>query len=442
MQRGEQLGAQAGGTMGNPHRVVIIGGGFGGLAAAQRLRRAPVQVTLIDRHNYHLFQPLLYQVATGSLSPANIAAPLRNALHHQKNTQVLLAEAAGIDAANRRVILSDGSVEYDTLIVATGASHQYFGHDDWEQFAPGLKTVEDATDMRRRILLAFETAEREQYPAKVRDWLTFVIVGGGPTGVELAGALGEIANDTLRGDFRRINPSEARIILVEGADRILPTYPPKLSEAARKMLVRLGVTVRTRTVVTGIAEEGVTIREAAQEEKIHARTILWAAGVLASPLGRMLAESAGATLDKSARVVVEPDLTIAGHPEIFVIGDLANFSHQTGKPLPGVAQPAIQQGHYVGKLIECRLRGERTPAFHYFDKGNLATIGRGAAVADLNWLRLSGWPAWLIWIFVHLLYIVEFQSRLQIMLQWAWLYLTYDRSARLITGKNPLPLDL
>lgn len=428
--------------MTTPHRVVIIGGGFGGLGATQKLRRAPVQVTLIDRHNYHLFQPLLYQVATGSLSPANIGAPLRNILHRQKNAKVLLAEATSIDTATRRVILSDGSVEYDTLIVATGASHQYFGHDDWEQFAPGLKTVEDATDMRRRILLAFETAEREQDPAKVREWLTFVIVGGGPTGVELAGALGEIANDTLRGDFRRINPSEARIILVEGTDRVLPAYPPKLSEAAKKMLGRLTVAVRTGAVVTDIANGSVTIREGERTEKISARTILWAAGVLASPLGKILADSAGATLDKAGRVVVEPDLTIAGHPEIFVIGDLANFSHQTGKPLPGVAQPAIQQGHFVGDAIKRRLLGEAVPAFRYFDKGNLAVIGRGAAVADLNWLRISGWPAWLIWIFIHLLYIVEFQSRLLIMLQWAWLYFSYDRSARLITGKNPLPLDL
>jgi NADH dehydrogenase len=428
--------------MDNPHRVVIIGGGFGGLSAALKLRRAPVQVTLIDRHNYHLFQPLLYQVATGALSPANIAAPLRNILHRQKNTQVLLAEATGIDAANRRVLLSDGSVEYDTLIVSTGATHQYFGHDQWEQFAPGLKTIEDATAMRRRILLAFETAEREHDLAKVREWLTFVIVGAGPTGVELAGALSEIANDTLRGDFRRINPSEARIILVEGADRVLPPYPPKLSEAARKMLVRLGVTVRTGAIVTDIADGSVTIREREQTEKILARTVLWAAGVLSSPLGRSLAESAGATLDKAGRVVVEPDLSIAGHPEIFVIGDLANFSHQTGKPLPGVAQPAIQQGRYVGKAIKARLRGETIPAFHYFDKGNLAVIGRGAAVADLNWTGISGFPAWLIWIFIHLLYIVEFESRLLIMLQWAWLYMTYDRSARLITGENPLPLDL
>jgi NADH dehydrogenase len=426
----------------SPHRVVILGGGFGGLSAALKLRHVNAQVTLIDRHNYHLFQPLLYQVATGSLSPANIAAPLRNIFSRQKNTQVLLAEATGIDAANRRVLLSDGTVEYDTLVIATGSSHQYFGHDEWEQFAPGLKTVEDATNMRRDILLAFEAAEREQDPAKAREWLTFVIAGGGPTGVELAGTLGEIANDTLRGDFRRINPSEARIILVEGADRVLPTYPPKLSEAARKKLVRLGVTIRTGAFVTNVAKGCVTIREGERTETIFARTILWAAGVLASPLGRMVGESAGARLDKAGRVVVEPDLTVAGHPEIFVIGDLANFSHQTGQPLPGVAQPAIQMGKYVGKAIERRLRGEKTKAFHYFDKGNLAVIGRGAAVADLNWLGVSGWPAWLLWVFIHLLYIVEFQSRLLIMLQWAWLYFTYDRSARLITGKNPLPLDL
>jgi NADH dehydrogenase len=428
--------------MTNRHRVVIIGGGFGGLSAARQLKHAPVDVTLLDRCNYHLFQPLLYQVATGALSPANIAAPLRHVLKNQKNTKVLLAEATHIDAANHRVILSDGVVEYDTLIVATGASHQYFGHDEWEQFAPGLKTIEDATDMRSRILLAFEAAEREADPEKLHAWMTFVIVGAGPTGAELAGALGEIANDTLRHDFRNINPSEARIILVEGTNRVLPTYPEKLSEAARKMLTRLGVIVRTGAMVTDIAHGSVTIREGDRTEKISTRTILWAAGVLASPLSRILSAEAGANLDKAGRVVVEPDLTIAGHPEIFVIGDLANFSHQGGKPLPGVAQPAIQAGHYVGKTIERRLRGEIIKPFHYVDKGNLATIGRAAAVADLNWLRLSGWPAWMIWIFIHLLYIVQFQNRLLVLLQWAWLYITYDRSARLITGKNPLPLDL
>jgi NADH dehydrogenase len=428
--------------MASRHRVVILGGGFGGLGAAHRLKHTPVDVTLLDRCNYHLFQPLLYQVATGSLSPANIAAPLRQILRRQKNTKVLLGEAVDIDAANRRVILSDGTLEYDTLVVATGATHQYFGHDEWEEFAPGLKTVEDATAMRRRILLAFEAAEREPDPSKLKAWMTFVIVGAGPTGAELAGALGEIAHDTLTHDFRDIDPSQTQIILVEGTDRALPTYPPKLSQAARKMLVRLGVTVRTGAMVTDVTADSVTIREGNRTESIATRTVLWAAGVLASPLGRILSKGAGATLDQARRVVVNPDLTIPGHPEIFVIGDLANFSHQTGKPLPGVAQPAIQQGHYVGKLIQARLKNKNLPSFHYFDKGNLATIGRGAAVADLNWLQISGLPAWLIWIFIHLLYIVQFQNRLLILLQWAWLYITFDRSARLITGKNPLPLDL
>jgi NADH dehydrogenase len=427
----------------NQHRVVIIGGGFGGLSVALNLKHASAQVTLLDRHNYHVFQPLLYQVATGALSPANITAPLRQVLRRQKNTRVLLAEATHIDAANRRVILSDGEIEYDTLIVAAGSSHQYFGHDAWEQFAPGLKTIEDATDMRGRILLAFEAAERERDLEKQRAWLTFVIVGAGPTGVELAGALGEIANDSLRHDFRDIDPSTARIILVEGADRVLPPYPPKLSAAAQKMIERLGVTVRTNAMVTDIRADSVTIREGDRTETIPTRTILWAAGVLASPLGRILGDGAGAKIDKAGRVMVESDLTIAGPPEIFVIGDLASFSHQTGKPLPGVAQPAIQEGHYVAKVIKGRLRGEESARpFRYFDKGNLSTIGRGAAVADLNWIQLSGLPAWLIWIFVHLLYIVQFQNRLLILLQWAWLYITFNRSARLITGKSPLPLDL
>jgi NADH dehydrogenase len=424
------------------HKVVILGGGFGGLSVAQKLKHTPVDVTLIDRCNYHLFQPLLYQVATGSLSPANIAAPLRQILRRQKNTKVLLGEVVDIDATGRRVILSDGTLGYDTLVVATGSTHQYFGHDEWEKFAPGLKTIEDATAMRRRILLAFEAAERESDPEKLRAWMTFVIVGGGPTGAELAGALGEIAHDTLTHDFRDIDPSSARIILVEGADRALPSYPPKLSEAARKMLIRLGVSVRTKAMVTDIQAESVSIREGDTIESIPTRTVLWAAGVLASPLGKILSKETGASLDKAGRVVVEPDLTLPRHPEIFVIGDLANFSHQTGKPLPGVAQPAIQQGHYVGKTIQARLRNKTLAPFRYFDKGNLATIGRGAAVADLNWLQLSGLPAWLLWIFIHLLYIVQFQNRLLILLQWAWLYITFDRSARLITGKNPLPLDL
>jgi len=424
------------------HRVVIIGGGFGGLSAARRLKHVPADVTLIDRRNYHLFQPLLYQVATGALSPANVAYPLRNILKKNRNTRVLLAEATRIDTANRRVILSDGAIEYDTLVIAAGSSHQYFGHQEWEEFAPGLKNIDDATDVRRRILLAFETAERETDPEKVRAMLTFVIVGGGPTGAELAGALGEIANDTLRGDFRSIDPSKAQIVLVEGADRVLPTYPPKLSESARTMLERLGVKVRTSSMVTNVCRDSVTVREGERTETIPTRTVLWAAGVLGSPLGRMLAHDAGAQLDKSGRVLVEPDLTVPGHPEIFLIGDLANFSHQTGAPLPGVAQPAIQEGSYVAKTIAARLREKTIKPFRYHDRGNLAVLGRGAAVADLNWLRLAGFPAWLIWIFIHLLYIVEFQNRLLIFIQWGFFYFTYDRAARLITGKSPLPLDL
>ena len=428
--------------MAERHRVVIVGGGFGGLSAALALKHAPADITLIDRCNYHLFQPLLYQVATGILSPANIASPLRNILKHQKNVRVLLGEAIRIDAANRRLILSDGAADYDTLIIATGSSHQYFGHDEWEKYAPGLKTIEDATDMRRRILLAFEAAERETDMEKQRAWMTFVIVGAGPTGVELAGTLGEIARDSLRHDFRHIDPSATRIVLVEGADRVLTAYPPDLSAAALKMLERLGVTVRSNSMVTNIREGCVTIRMGDRNEEILTRTVFWAAGVLASPLGRALSEATGAPLDSAARVVVEPDLTIPGHPEIFVIGDLANFSHQTGKPLPGVAQPAIQQGRYAGRAIAARLRGEKIAPFHYADRGNLATIGRGAAVADLNWLKLSGFPAWVIWVLIHLFNIIEFQNRLLVLVQWAWLYISYDRSARLITGKNPLPLDL
>jgi NADH:ubiquinone reductase (H+-translocating) len=424
------------------HRLVILGGGFGGLSAALQLRRAPVEVTLIDRCNYHLFQPLLYQVATGSLSPANVSSPLRTILKRQRNTQVLLAEAVGIDAAKRRVILSDGAIDYDTLIVATGSSHQYFGHEEWEQWAPGLKTVEDATDMRRRILLAFEMAERETDPEKRHAMMTFVIVGGGPTGVELAGALAEIANDTLKRDFRHIDPSSARIFLVEGGARLLPSYPPQLSEAAKKMIERLGVTVQLNAMVTNVEKDLVTVHQGESAEIISTRTILWAAGVLGSPVGRSVAEQTGAPMDKLGRISVEPDCSVPGHPEIFVIGDLALFTHQTGHPLPGVAQPAIQEGHYVARAIVQRLRGEKPKPFHYFDKGNLAVIGRGKAIADLNWLRISGVPAWLIWVFIHLLYIVEFQNRLLIFLQWSWFYITFDRSARLITGKNPFPLDL
>jgi NADH dehydrogenase len=425
---------------GTPHHVVIVGGGFGGLSAAESLRKAPVQVTLLDRRNFHLFQPLLYQVATGVLSPANIASPLRAVLQRQKNARVLLAEVTGIDVPHRRVLLSDGELGYDTLVIATGARHHYFGHDEWEQLAPGLKTIEDATDMRRRILLAFEAAERETDPERLRALLTFVIVGAGPTGLELAGALAEVARYTLKHDFRAINTAQARILLLEGMERVLPPYPPKLSAKAAAALARLGVTVWTDTVVTDIQPGVVTVRHHGQSERIAAHTVLWAAGVLASPLGKLLAQATGAALDRAGRVTVEPNLALPGHPELFVIGDLALFPYQGGKPLPGVAPVAIQQGRYVARLIESRLRGQTRPAFHYQNLGNMAVIGRGVAVADLGWLRIAGSPAWLAWLFIHMINIIQFHNRLLVLVQWGWSYITRNRSARLITGANPLPL--
>jgi len=421
---------------GAPQRVVIIGGGFGGLYAAKSLRRAPVRVTLIDRRNFHLFQPLLYQVATGGLSPGEIASPLRHVLRRSRNTDVLLGEVVDIDTGNRRVVLHDGTVPYDTLIVATGSSHHYFGHNEWEKYAPALKTIEDATEIRSRILLAFEKAEREPDTEARHAWLTFVVVGAGPTGVELAGALGEIANDTLRDDFRHIDPAEARIILIEAGDRVLPVYPPDLSADAERSLIRLSVRTMTRTAVTAVEETGVTVQRSGESKHISARTILWAAGVAASPLGRILADRTGVTLDRAGRVLVEPDLTIGGHPEILVIGDLANFSYQTGKPLPGVAPVAIQQGGYVGKLIRARLAGKPVPPFSYWDKGNLATIGRAAAVADFGRIHIAGLIAWLVWLFVHLMYLVGFDNRLVVFFKWAYSYLTFNRGARLITGQE------
>jgi NADH dehydrogenase len=385
------------------HHVVIIGGGFGGLYAAQALRRAPVNVALVDKRNFHLFQPLLYQVATGGLSPGDIASPLRAVLNRQKNTRVLTAEVVDIDPYHRKVVLRDGEISYDTLIVATGVRHHYFGHEEWAREAPGLKTVEEALDIRRRILLAFEAAEREADPKQRHAWMTFVVVGGGPTGVELAGALGELAHNTLKNDFRNINPAEAKIVLIEGTDRVLPTYPPELSRAAELALKRLGVTVRTKALTTNIQNGTMAIRVGEQNEKIAARTILWAAGMKASPLGSVLAERLGVELDPAGRVVVAPDLTAPGHASVFVIGDLANFAHN-GKPLPGVAPVAMQQGRYVARLIQFRLKGRRLPPFRYRDKGSLAVIGRNAAVAEFGALRLRGFPAWIIWIFVHIAY--------------------------------------
>jgi NADH dehydrogenase len=417
------------------HRIVIIGGGFGGLNAAQKLGRDPAEVTLIDRRNFHLFQPLLYQVATGALSPGEIASPLRYVLNRSKNTRVVLGEVDDVDVQNRAVILKDGSrIPYDSLIVATGSTHSYFGHPEWAQIAPGLKSVEDATEIRTRVLLAFERAEKETSPAERRANLTFVVVGGGPTGVELAGALGEISRDTLRKDFRSINPADANIFLIEGEDRVLPPYSPKLSHAAERSLIQLGVQTRTSTRVTGIDEQGVTMKAPAGETRIESRTVLWAAGVQASPLGHLLAERTGVQLDRAGRIQVANDLTIPGHPEIFVVGDLVHLI-QDGKLVPGVAPAAIQMGKYAARSIENRLKGEKVEPFHYWDKGSLATVGRNHAVAQIGRLQFSGYLAWLAWLFIHLLYIVEFENRLLIVVQWAYDYFTHNRGARLITGE-------
>src|ERR1700693_1507991 len=423
--------------MESKHRVVILGGGFGGLYAAKALRKAPVQLTVLDRRNFHLFQPLLYQVATGSLSPGEIASPLRAVLRRQQNAQVLMGEAMDLEAEHRRVILDSGDLEYDTLIVATGSTDAYFGHDDWKRVAPGLKSIEEATEIRHKILYAFEAAEKEHDPAIRREWLTFVLVGGGPTGVELAGALGEIAHDTLRRDFRSIRPQEAVILLVEGGPRVLPTYPEDLSAKAEISLKRLGVTVRTNAFVTGIDPTSVTVKIPGGTERIAARTVIWSAGVQASPFGRKLQRQTGAQLDRAGRVTVAPDCSVPGHPEIFVIGDLAHLE-QDGKLLPGVAQVAMQEGGYVAKLIQKRLQGETVAPFRYFDKGNLAVIGRAAAVAEIGKLHISGLLAWITWLFVHLMYLVEFSNRVLVFIHWGFLYLTWDRGARLITGSDPL----
>jgi NADH dehydrogenase len=423
------------------HRVVIVGGGFGGLNAAQALKHAPVEVTVIDRRNFHLFQPLLYQVATGQLSPAEIASPIRNVLNRYKNTRVLLGEVEDFDIVARDVILNDGTrIPYDSLIIAAGSTDSYFGHNDWEQFAPGLKTIEDATEIRRRVLFAFEAAEREPDQKKKEEWLTFVLVGGGPSGVELAGALCEIANDTLKHDFRNINSRNARIFLVEGMDRILTAFPPDLSKAAEHSLLKKGARTRAHCRVTNITADGVTItNERGEEEVIRCKTVLWGAGVRASKLGKLVADKTGVTTSKNGGVPVEPDCTIPGHPEIFVVGDMQTFTHQTGKPLPGVAQVAIQGGTYAAKTIIKRLKNQPTKPFSYFDKGNLAVIGRRSAVADLGIIHLSGVLAWFVWLFVHVAYLIGFSNRVIVLTQWAFSYLTQSRGARLITGV-PVPL--
>ncbi len=433
----------------NKERVVIVGGGFGGLYTAKAMANAPARVTLIDRRNFHLFQPLLYQVATGGLSPEDIASPLRTALKGQKNTTVLTGQVVDVDPQRRVVVLEDGDeVGYDTLIVATGASHHYFGRDNqWEAIAPGLKTIEDAVRIRRRVLLAFEAAERESDPVRRRALLTFVIVGGGPTGVELAGALGELTHYTLREEFRNFDPGEATVLLVEGLGRILSTYPEALSAAAAASLAGLGVTILTQTLVTDIAVDHVMVKDTATGEQtlIPTHTVLWGAGVKASPLGEVLARRAGATQDKAGRVVVGPDMSLPAHPDIFVIGDLAHYE-QDGQLLPGVAQVAMQQGHYVADVLRRRRFGKALLPFRYHDKGMLAVIGRNKAVADIGRLHFHGLLAWLIWVFVHINFLIEFDNKLKVMTQWGWNYLTRRQGARLITGEaepvwSQLPLN-
>jgi NADH dehydrogenase len=418
------------------HRVVILGGGFGGLNAAQKLKRAPVEVTLIDRRNFHLFQPLMYQVATGSLSPGEIAAPLRGVLSRQKNARVLLGEAADIDPQAKRIVLADGGAfEYDSLIVATGSQTSYYGKDEWREWAPSLKSVEEALAIRHKILNAFEMAERAATEEEARAWLTFVIVGAGATGLELAGALAEIANETLKHDFRRINPTEAKIILMEGGPRILPVFPEDLSAKAEKLVSRLGVQVLKGVFATGVDENGVTYKSGEEVRTLAAKTVLWAGGVVTTAFGRKLAERTGAETSRTGHIKVTPQLTIPNYPDIFVVGDLAMAMGEDGKPLPGVAQVAIQGGAYAAKVIRARVAGKPEPGpFRYFNKGDMAVIGRAAAVANIFGFHLWGWPAWMVWLFIHLMYIVEFQNRVLVFIQWGFQYVTFSRGARLITG--------
>ncbi len=418
------------------HRVVILGGGFGGLYAAKVLKHAPVDVTVIDKRNFHLFQPLLYQVATGSLSPGEIAAPIRGVLQGQKNTRVLLGEAADIDPKAKFVTLKDGAqIGYDSLIVATGSESSYFGNDAWKQWAPPLKSIEDATAIRHKILLAFEAAERIADPAKRAPWLTFVIVGAGATGAELAGTLGEIAHHTLKDEFHVIRPADAKILLVDGASRVLSTYPEDLSKKAEEQLKKLGVTLRFGLMVTGVDENGVTVKDkSGATEHIASHTVIWAAGVSVSEFGRQLAKRVGADTDRPGHIVVTPYLTVPNYPDIYIVGDLAGAKSPDGKPLPGVAQVAMQGGSYAAKTILRKLEHKEVKPFHYFNKGDLAVLGRAAAVANVFGVHLSGFLAWLVWLFIHLMYIVEFQSRILVFVQWGFLYLTYNRGARLITG--------
>ena len=418
---------------GLPH-VVIVGGGFGGLHAAQALRRKPVRVTLVDRANYHLFQPLLYQVATGALSPANIAAPLRAVLRRMKRLTVLQAEVTGINLGAKQLKFHGGdSLTYDALIVAAGATHSYFGHPEWEAFAPGLKTIEDATRIRAKVLSAFERAERSDDPAARERMLTFVVVGGGPTGVELAGALSELSRHALKNDFRRISSVSARILLIDAGDRVLSGFDESLSAKAAEFLDRLDVIVRTGWLVTDITPTTVTIRHDQQTETLATETVLWAAGVQASPLAARLAEAADLQPDRAGRVAVTSTLNLPGHDDVYVIGDMASLTDEAGNPLPGVAPVAIQQGQHAAKTIVRRLQGTAAQPFCYRDYGSMATVGRSSAVADLGGWRFAGYFAWLVWLFVHLMQLVSFQNRLLVLFQWAWNYFTHGRSARLIT---------
>lgn len=417
------------------HHVVILGGGFGGLYAAQALRHAPVDVTLVDRRNFHLFQPLLYQVATGSLSAGEIAEPLRAILRNQKNARVLLGDAVDLDAQNRRLILADGKVPYDTLIVATGLQNHYFGHEQWQDIAPGLKTVEDAISIRNKLFYAFEAAEREPDPELRRAWLTFVIVGAGPTGVELSGALAEIARDTMRHDFRSIRPEESRILLLDAAQHVLSSFMKSSSLQAERELINLGVRPRNGVFVTSIDDHGVNLDTPSGKERIEARTVLWAAGVIPSAFSKILEKRAGAELSKSGFVMVDPQLNVANHPEIFVIGDLAYVEYK-GKQLPGIAPVGIQQGRYVARSIADRLNCRAVKPFSYFYKGSLAVIGRRSAVGEFNNFHWHGAIAWLAWLFIHLLFLVQFRSRLIVFIRWGFQYLTFDRGSRLITMKE------
>jgi NADH dehydrogenase len=406
-------------------RVIIVGAGFGGLEAAKKLARKNVLITVIDRTNYHLFQPLLYQVATAALSPADIAAPVRSVLSKSKNVEVILAEVQSVDVAAKKVKTADLEFDYDYLILATGARHSYFGHNDWEKLAPGLKSLEDAIELRRRILMAFEYAEKTADEPARKAAMTFVVIGGGPTGVEMAGAIAEISRHTLAKDFRHIDPSQARVILIEGEPRLLGAFPEDLSRSAQKQLVDLGVDVRTGARVTNLTEAGVQVGD----EFIPCRVKIWAAGNNASFVGKTL----GVPVDRVGRAVVNDDLTIPDHPEVQVIGDLANFSHQTGEPLPGVSPVAMQQGRHAARNILAMIKGRKPKRFRYWDKGTLATIGRNKAVADLRFVHLSGLPAWLAWLFVHIFFLVGFRNRLLVLFQWAWAYFTFDKGARLIT---------